>query len=248
MQLKRVTITGADDLTPISELSMLSAQFPFVEWGILVSHSQTRTHNAPKNNPRWPSQAWMGELHNHISRSGQAMNLSLHLCGSGLRRLLAVGDMDIFRISPLWHYAQRVQFNFHGDAHDVNPTQFLGALRTEAKQYIFQMDGNAVNEQTSAWVISGSCVAAVPFYDRSHGAGVSPDRWPSPSMPAEYYGYAGGLGPDNVESEICRIAEAVGNIRVWIDMETNVRTEDDRFLDLAKVEKVLTICEPFIKK
>ncbi|MHB1675039.1 MAG: hypothetical protein ACYCSP_12405 [Acidobacteriaceae bacterium] len=37
MKLETVTITGADDSTDIVELAELSEEFPFVEWGILIS-------------------------------------------------------------------------------------------------------------------------------------------------------------------------------------------------------------------
>ena len=50
--LNKVTITGADDETPIVALIELSAKFPFVEWGILVSLKS-------EGGPRFPSRVWM---------------------------------------------------------------------------------------------------------------------------------------------------------------------------------------------
>ena len=40
MPLNRVTITGADDNTPVEALNDLAAEFPFVEFGILVSRAR----------------------------------------------------------------------------------------------------------------------------------------------------------------------------------------------------------------
>ena len=57
------------------------------------------------------------------------------------------------------------------------------------------------------------------------------------------YGYAGGLGPDNLRTEIPKIAEASGRHDFWIDMEGKVRDDSDR-LDLSKVRRVLEICAP----
>lgn len=52
MILQGVTITGADDHTYIEELMNLSAKFPFVEWGILMSPKRVGTN-------RFPSGHWM---------------------------------------------------------------------------------------------------------------------------------------------------------------------------------------------
>jgi hypothetical protein len=51
-------------------------------------------------------------------------------------------------------------------------------------------------------------------------------------------GYAGGIGPDSIGADLTRIAEAVGEGVIWIDMEGRVRDEADRF-DLNRVETVL---------
>jgi phosphoribosylanthranilate isomerase len=60
---------------------------------------------------------------------------------------------------------------------------------------------------------------------------MSPLFWPK--HPGRPVGYAGGLGPDNVEAAVGVIgAEST----YWIDMESRIR-EDDRF-SLNLVEKV----------
>lgn len=53
-------------------------------------------------------------------------------------------------------------------------------------------------------------------------------------------GYAGGIGPDNVLEVLGDIllANGIMDRPTWIDMETGVRDEHDRF-DLARVQRVL---------
>jgi len=59
MKLDRVTITGADNsVENMHEIFDLSQQFPFVEWGILVSHSSV-------GKPRFPSLMWI-ETFKHV--------------------------------------------------------------------------------------------------------------------------------------------------------------------------------------
>lgn len=88
---------------------------------------------------------------------------------------------------------------------------------------------------------------AVPLFDTSGGAGIVPRVWPIPLASIPYHGYAGGLGPETLERELERIAEAAGDTRVWIDMERRVRSEDDERLDLDKVRRVLALCEPLVR-
>jgi len=40
MKINKITITGADDRTKISDLVQLQKDYPFVEWGILFSKEQ----------------------------------------------------------------------------------------------------------------------------------------------------------------------------------------------------------------
>jgi len=41
MNINRVTFTGVDDSTNIKDLEVISAEFPFVEFGILYSDAQS---------------------------------------------------------------------------------------------------------------------------------------------------------------------------------------------------------------
>jgi len=224
--LDRVTFTGADDTTDLTELRLLSSQFPFIEWGILVSAQR-------QYSPRYPGHAWREHLAD-LARRGEPMKLAVHLQGRWLRALLA-GDGAALRegAGPILDVAQRIQFNFHSGA-DV-------------------LEG--------AWAapVNDGQIDGVALYDSSAGAGVVPAEWPKadywnhPDVPA-YSGYAGGLGPDNLELELPRIAAAAGfGTRIWIDMESGVRSvrrgerEHDVF-DLEKVRQVIRICAPLIGK
>ena len=53
--LTRVTITGADDAVDPGALVALSAEFPFVEWGILFSKSR-------EGEARYPSAEWAARI------------------------------------------------------------------------------------------------------------------------------------------------------------------------------------------
>src|SRR5271167_3408365 len=92
--LRGVTITGADDRVDPGALISLQREFPFVEWGILMSVKRQGT-------PRYPSDAWIQSL-------PRGLRLSLHCCGDAARRVLAGTHIPWHRVEP--HFS-RYQMN-----------------------------------------------------------------------------------------------------------------------------------------
>lgn len=233
--LDRVTITGPDDSIDQTDLLALSEEFPFVEWGILASKSN-------EGSPRFPSVDWMMRLQ---SLAPPSIKLSLHLCGQWVRDLL-IGQRTV----PIQRTIgfQRIQLNFHAEKTKCMPTAFSVRLHSlMPRQFIFQLDGNGGNEhlQAAQQADPTDSIDAVGLFDVSGGAGILPREWPK-AREGSYLGYAGGLGPDNLAEQIPLILKAAGNARIWIDMETKVRSDNDSLFDLAKVRRCLEIAKPFI--
>lgn len=72
------------------------------------------------------------------------------------------------------------------------------------------------------------------LYDASGGRGIVPDHWPV-AVNTTLCGYAGGLRPENVAQAVAVISTKA--VRYWIDMESGIRDERDRF-SLAKCRAV----------
>ena len=86
------------------------------------------------------------------------------------------------------------------------------------------------------------------LYDLSHGAGVLPEEWSHPlARTAIPCGFAGGLSPENVASQIEKILLVMGDTPFWIDAETHLRSDGDRQFDLAKVRRFLEAAKPYVK-
>lgn len=237
MKLDRVTITGADNSIDPRRLGELSNEFPFVEWGILVSRSHA-------GKARFPSQDWMVSLQALLPEY-PAMSLSLHLCGAVLRELL-IGQLPI---PELFKGFRRVQLNFHGEPIKYDLDAFMACVALDDladREFIFQIDGGEGQEFLAAVHGEGAAFSHVPLFDMSHGAGVVPKYWPSPFDERDYTGYAGGLGDDNLAKQIPLIATAAGDARIWIDMETKVRSDFDRQFNLGFVRKCLEVSKPFV--
>jgi hypothetical protein len=241
MNLDRVTITGADDSVRPTDLFDLSAKYPFVEWGILVSKSQM-------GNPRFPTDHWRRNLQQGAT-AREGVKLSLHLCGQWVSDILtgkygAIPDSINIGFS-------RIQLNFHAEAQYWDALDCVGVLQALAPdEVIFQIDGNAGQFIFESVTACGHAFRCAPLFDLSHGAGVLPKEWPQPLESDMYHGYAGGLGPDNLAEQIPLIGAAASQRECpfWIDMETRVRSDNDRQFDLEKVERCLQIAAPFVSR
>lgn len=230
MVLTRVTLTGADDTVDPAELVRLSRIFPFVEWGLLTG-SRFRA--------RFPSLGWLENLKKSIADSDHPVQLSLHICGSLLREIMQGAYGYPWPLQELKF--DRCQLNFHGDAvSGESSDNIIDCMRMPqwpARETIIQLDG--VNDWIlERCVMAGLCVSGL--YDCSHGAGIKPDGWPKPN-PRWEIGYAGGLGPETINSDLDAIAKSAGQQRFWIDMETKLRDVSNRqdVFCLARCQSVL---------
>lgn len=230
--LTRVTITGADNGVDPKELAALSAEFPFVEWGILLSAKRQGT-------PRYPGPGWLGSLE-RLAFAG-SVALSAHACGQIARRIMG-GDKH-FVLSALQMGYRRIQLNGFGlPCPELDRVAYVAAsgrveliLQVQAEEHL----------QTTATFAAALPGSASILFDPSGGRGVEPFRWP-PDPHGARMGFAGGINPENVEQVIGEIAVTrLGSEPWWIDMESGVRT-DDRF-DLAKVRAVLERAAPRVE-
>lgn len=238
INLSKVTLTGADDSVNPEDLFKISKEYPFVEWGILLSRNS-------RGNNRFPSLKWNNRLESLDSEHYEfEMQYAGHLCGSFVKELLMGNTKFVSEIGDVWELFQRIQINTHGIKHQYNEIGLLNALaQYPEKEFIFQYDN--ANKEILDYVISESEVNISTLFDLSHGAGVLPEEWPLP-IEGIKCGYAGGLSPENVESQILRIKDKIGDVEIWIDMETHLRINNDKKFDLSRCEEVLKICEPYI--
>lgn len=251
INLKHVTITGADNSAPIEKLVELSERFPDTEWGILFSKKH-------EDAPRFPSSYWVADLvkavNDIIERNKDPKNpkqipmkLSAHLCGRDwVRNVVSQTKAEgapeglvrgWFEDRKEFVAAfQRIQFNFHAEDIELHDDFFKLLQEYPDKEFIFQFDGK--NESILDKFKEYGLTNAVALFDVSGGRGIVPDAWPAHN--GELCGYAGGLGPDNLTEQLAAIEAVVGDKPIWIDMETKVRSDNDAVFDMNKVLLALT--------
>lgn len=227
MKLKYCSITGADDETNVDDLNAIAADFPFVEWAILLLPVRA-------GQPRFPTAEWIQNFSKHYKGHHTAM----HLCDGGFLGFIR-GEHDIL---DLMSGFQRIQLNLKfGDVEGrYDPAELVARVRENPQhQFIIQY----TKDKAGLLPLLSDVPNHAVLFDESAGRGISPDSWDAP-LSGHFCGYAGGMNPDNVQNNIDMIEKIANGHTTWIDMETGVRT-DDHF-DLDKVRRVLRIVAPYI--
>lgn len=245
MQQLKLTITGADDTDSLLWLSDLSTCFPLLEWAVLY-------FPAKEGSPRYPTQAWRTDLHKLRSIRHPQMRLAMHLCANSTYRDILEDVVSVELIQELALY-DRVQVNINARGRVFSTQELVRVytyLQAHTRHLILQyhLDSQqAIQEYLEAnpYLISAGKVSVL--LDASGGRGIEPDYWPAPlevNGSRVLTGYAGGLGPDNIRQVAKRIAafpDAANS--VWLDMESNVRDNQNR-LSVDAVGNVLDILYP----
>lgn len=227
MIINKVTFTGADNKTDINALKQIQREFPFVEWGILIASNEGRN--------RYPTEDFI------LNLKDKGLNLALHLCGKWSRQILSDGNTTL-----KYDFFNRYQLNFNFSYGKFDLINYKNLIETNAdKKFILQY--NISNHATINKIISEVNTSNTNIlFDASGGRGTQIQEIKKP-FDGIYTGYSGGLNTENIDT-ICNMIfnHADETTKVWIDMETGVRTNDE--FDLDKVYKVLQKVDRWIHK
>lgn len=218
MDIRYVSLTGADDNTAHKDLAQLTEQYPKVEWALLMFPERDGL-------ARNPTKAWRDTFH-----AMKFPQTALHLCGSAIERFAEENPALLNEIESF----KRVQINLKPNRATIELVEKLTRVVEKFPQLQFITQYNDVNgEYFKYWnPISNHAY----LFDGSLGKGVKPEQWQAPVL-NKFCGYAGGLSPDNIEAELVKISQVTQGHTIWIDMESGIRSEDQ--FDLHKANKIL---------
>eukprot|EP01065_Artemidia_motanka_P037890 TRINITY_DN46791_c0_g1_i1.p1 TRINITY_DN46791_c0_g1~~TRINITY_DN46791_c0_g1_i1.p1 ORF type:complete len:980 (+),score=203.92 TRINITY_DN46791_c0_g1_i1:75-3014(+) len=231
MSVRVLGLCGVDDSVDPLLLSAIAQRFPRVEFGVLFREDKAGT-------PRYASQAAIEML----AATEPPLRLAAHLCGSRCEQLLRTGDDAWFRANVLKRGFRRVQLNatkVNGVDSSCLPDAFPTFKALVHKYPEVEWIVQANEETAPLW----KSFAALPadrappnvslLWDASCGQGTVAKSYEGPPSNGMRCGYAGGLGPDNLEEVVHTLRSGVAKGRViWLDMETKLRTcvgGEDRF-------------------
>lgn len=172
---------------------------------------------------RYPSRAWINST---LARPALRGRCALHICGDSTRADLLAGLLS-FECAQV----PRIQVN--------------GKLRPEqARQLCDEWPDASIITQhnaTNPLLYHLDRENHSLLFDESGGRGQAPaGGWQRAPIPDKAFGYAGGLGPENIQAEAEKIGQ-LANPGWWVDMEGRLRSPDDWF-DVDKARDVLILC------
>lgn len=208
-----ITFTGVDLWTNPEEAQEIARIYP-VEFGILVGD---------RKSPRFPDLTKLPEY-------DHGMKLACHFCGSLAQEILYA---NFYRAGEILTerniFFERAQINSRNTPIDQNILQMFAEAFD--LQIIVQTRDTEIDLTNQAREFPD----VKTLFDQSGGRGDAPAKWPVTK--GHYMGFAGGIGPHNVKA----VLESLPHVGpFWIDMETHVRDNNDRF-DLNKVREVCEI-------
>lgn len=225
---KIVTFTGVDNKTSLTSLQILANRYSSIEFGILVSKSNT---NLDKVN-RFPSFETIDKVLN-----ADLSSVSCHICGELARHYVHTGDFSEIRDflgQERVDKFSRFQLNIRGYDNyklfviDEDIHIIIQVSDPKSYQYFYQMQE-----------LNPDKVEALIDYSGGHG---KLGCFNYVSDGDEIFGYAGGININNVAYILGYIEGKMEyNVNYWIDMESSVRTDD--WFDTSKVREICSEVE-----
>lgn len=207
-----VTFTGIDEFTDPETIAALSERYPRAEFGILVSG-----HSGDSSHCRYPAISTVEWWKDYGAECDIPM--ALHLCGNWSRDVMG-GVSD--RTLELCGGFGRVQVN--AGSYDLE----------RIAEFTEKADcGSVILQHRDVFVHDMPIVSDKVDYlhDMSGGRGIADfSRWPAPVNESIRHGYAGGVGPANIQEALKALSGYVNaGFRIWLDMESGVRDRSDVF-------------------
>jgi len=233
MKLRYATFTGADDNTDLSELQRISNEYPFVEWGFLLSQNK-------KGTQRYPSASTFEKINElHVKKS-------IHICGSICKSIVENGaisdknDVSLFMSAMKNPLTTRCQLNFNLENTKLDLLNMSWFALRFFNKFILQQNKSNSPLIDSIYPFVSKTKRLQVLFDCSGGCGTEIEKIPS-LIPDIFCGYAGGLSPENLEKKLQEIESVVDGNEIWIDMESGVRTNNE--FDLNKVVQCCEIAK-----
>lgn len=234
MKIVKCTFTGVDLKVSKKDIELISNDYNFVEWGYLYSPSRSGLPG------RFMS---FQMIEDHFKTLPQNVNMSLHVCGKGVSEFIfSNSDYQNNLIETIKNRGGRVQLNFNNSLQNINLSLLAEKIKSNSS-ITFIIQENKANAGVINYLIQLGVTNIAALFDSSGGRGLS-GKWRAPiGIPC---GYAGGLGPDNIEKELISISKVVGDEVIWIDMESKIRQNDEYNIDYMNLNDCRQVIQSVI--
>ena len=248
MKLKFISCSGANEHTSIETLVDTFANFylPEVMLGIQVSGKKASFGSARY----W----WLRALYGLLEKNDVDLNISLHVNQDWVERFMdgdVPQELDYFlRLNRDYGapFIKSVQLNFKIGREKTPDTEKLLKTIERYKRQNFILSCSQSNIDFVKNLLTKTSRKFWLLYDNSFGEGIKCDEWQAPLFDNVMQGYAGGLSPDNILTELEKIEKVVGKKQfIFVDAEGKLKGDDGHF-SIKKAEKFVSQCVWFTDK
>ena len=248
-QLRALGFCGADDSVHPHHLVVLANAFPLVEFGVLFRPDS-------EGQPRYATRAWVERL--AAAAANKTLKLAAHLCASRVQDVLKGETAFVSQLVRDWGFG-RVQINAT-TVNGVDTSRLRESVPNLCRvieafpeaEFILQKN----DETEPLWqglldyykqhASKGLPANVSMLVDESKGTGVVAKSWPRASDAPCPIGYAGGIGPGNIQNVLEKVVDAAQGELFWIDMESSLRSakNGEDVFDLDKCYVVMeAVCD-----
>jgi len=249
MNIVKVSMVGANENLSVRDVVDFLRAYPMAEIGVGVSQGK-----GARGTPRYDYV--MSLLHEYNAKyiSGKTGTIALHINGNGKDgekgwpAMVARGVVPCDLARMMYFPGMSVQLNHFGynfvpeKASDLAGHIDLWYCIAPRSRLILSHCAKTADYidafRRAVSMRSNGLLKWDILYDASFGGGKVAAQYAPPLYPGIRQGYAGGLGPDNIEGELekIRAAQIDQNAEIWIDAEGKLQNRDKKTLDLSKAE------------
>lgn len=229
MHLKYITVSDPRNHNTIDELFDLWKIDDRVEIAVQM--------HPGKVSPGTERYNWVKEIIDFLSRNrytiNHTFNFAIHVncdwCDEICNGKIPVALEPLFDSFSYFTYGrivQRVQLNMPKKTADsFNPYKLKGIIDSfQDQEFILQYNERTKNA-VDALHKTGANFSLL--FDASGGRGIDAENWQSPVYPDNHkQGYSGGLSPENIKTNLDKIAQVAGKHTIWTDAEGKLKTDD----------------------
>jgi len=222
MLVKTITCSGVNEDNDIQQTIAFLKQYEKAEFGVQCSPK--------KVSPQMPRFEWLDELISKLNENGLERRVALHL-NEGFAISFCTGKVpdEIAQMINKGQAIGRLQINYK-----IGRDVLSNGLKVPAVKDICR----AMDETRPHQIIFSASKPNLPLirqihahrkdfdilFDDSFGEGILPHERQKPLFEDIFQGYAGGISPENVMTELDKIS-AVTNKSVFIDAEGKLKED-----------------------
>ncbi len=249
MNIVKVSMIGANENLPVRDVVDFLRAYPMAEIGVGVSADKGAYGTTRFEYVKFLRRAYMNKY-----ASGKIGTIALHINGNGKDGLcgwparVACGVVPNDLLYMMDFPGMSIQLNHRG--YDFTPSDAGWLARASDLWWHIAPRARLILsycENTADYIDEFKRIVSVRnrgelkwdvLYDASFGRGKVATQYAAPLYHGVRQGYAGGLGPDNIEVELPKISAIQTNPtdEIWIDAEGKLQTDDKKTLDLTKAE------------